>query len=152
MNSETLEQHDWLQGFGCMSLTPGFYGEDMDITETEKTLRKALDLGVTLLDTADFYTSMTSGELYQNIKLIGACLPMNQSCMSYLQQMLLWDQINCDTSLQNQGAAKRCVGPWSNCRLFTQETSHWVCSVFVLDHLWMPSSYICSLLLASSPA
>ena len=63
-----------MQGFGCMSLTPGMYGEDMNVTETEKTLRRALDLGVTLLDTADFYTSMKSGELHQNIKLIGASL------------------------------------------------------------------------------
>ena len=63
-----------MKGFGCMSLTSGFYGDNVDVTETEKTLRKALDLGVTLLNTADFYTSMTSGATYENIKLIGVCL------------------------------------------------------------------------------
>ena len=59
------------QGFGCMSLTPGFYGENVDTVESEKTIRKALDSSVTLLNTADFYTSMVSGETSQNLKLIG---------------------------------------------------------------------------------
>lgn len=58
-----------------MSLTPGMYGENVDVTETEKTLRKALDSGVTLINTADFYTSMSSGELHQNLKLIGTFHP-----------------------------------------------------------------------------
>ena len=75
-----------------MSLTNGFYGDNVDVTETEKTLRKALDLGVTLLNTADFYTSMTSGATYENIKLIGVCLlafsaptlsPAADSCILY---------------------------------------------------------------------
>ena len=56
----------WKQGFGCMSLSPGFYGgEGIDAEEAERTLRRALDLGITVLNTADFYGGGA------NIELIG---------------------------------------------------------------------------------
>lgn len=42
------------QGLGCMSLT-GFYGRAFDERAALDTLTQALDLGVTLLDTADIY-------------------------------------------------------------------------------------------------
>src|SRR3984893_1684546 len=41
-------------GYGAMSLAPGIYGE-VDDEESRTTLRMALELGVTLIDTADVY-------------------------------------------------------------------------------------------------
>ena len=41
-------------GYGAMSLAPGIYG-DVDDEESRATLRRALELGVTLIDTADVY-------------------------------------------------------------------------------------------------
>lgn len=63
-----------VQGFGCMSLTPGFYGtsKDIDMAESEKVLRAAIDSGMTLANTADFYSTFEEGgEVSENIKLIG---------------------------------------------------------------------------------
>ena len=54
-----------------MSLTPGFLGEEVDQIEAEKTLRLALDSGIILLNTADFYTSQVTGETSMNLKFIG---------------------------------------------------------------------------------
>jgi aryl-alcohol dehydrogenase-like predicted oxidoreductase len=42
------------QGLGCMSLSPP-YGALGDPADAFATIRRALDLGVTLLDTADIY-------------------------------------------------------------------------------------------------
>ena len=42
------------QGLGCMSMTDFAYGP-ADEDEAVATLRRALDLGVTFLDTADVY-------------------------------------------------------------------------------------------------
>jgi len=62
-------------GFGAMSLTPGFYGSGQDLVESEKVLRAALDSGITLINTADFYTGVAEGEdVSANIKLIGKVL------------------------------------------------------------------------------
>ena len=52
------------QGFGCMSLTDFAYGKP-DPAEADATLASALDLGVTLIDTADIYG------LTENEKLVG---------------------------------------------------------------------------------
>ena len=41
-------------GYGAMGLAPGIYGE-VDDDESRATLRRALELGVTLIDTADVY-------------------------------------------------------------------------------------------------
>ncbi|OAR23975.1 aldo/keto reductase [Streptomyces sp. ERV7] len=49
------------QGLGCMGMSHG-YG-DTDDTQSIATLRHALDLGVTLLDTSDFYGSGHNEEL-----------------------------------------------------------------------------------------
>ncbi|GAA2592789.1 aldo/keto reductase [Streptomyces axinellae] len=49
------------QGLGCMGMSHG-YGSSDDATSTA-TLHRALDLGVTLLDTADFYGSGHNEEL-----------------------------------------------------------------------------------------
>eukprot|EP00879_Flechtneria_rotunda_P007665 GHRR01008038.1.p1 GENE.GHRR01008038.1~~GHRR01008038.1.p1 ORF type:complete len:336 (+),score=102.28 GHRR01008038.1:619-1626(+) len=48
-------------GLGCMSLTPGFYGND-SITEEDATalIRHALGLGVTLFNTSDLYGPYTN--------------------------------------------------------------------------------------------
>ncbi|GGS05402.1 oxidoreductase [Streptomyces humidus] len=48
-------------GLGCLALTGG-YGP-VDRAECENTVRGALDLGVTLFDTADFYAGGTNEEL-----------------------------------------------------------------------------------------
>ncbi|WP_244443122.1 aldo/keto reductase [Bradyrhizobium sp. Ai1a-2] len=42
------------QGFGCMAMATGYYGET-DEAAARATLDRALDLGVTLFDTADVY-------------------------------------------------------------------------------------------------
>lgn len=58
----------------------GFYGssKDIDMVESEKVMRAALDSGMTLLNTADFYTGFAPGEeVSGNIKLIGK--PSSQS-------------------------------------------------------------------------
>ncbi|MFF2848485.1 aldo/keto reductase [Streptomyces sp. NPDC058001] len=49
------------QGLGCMGMTFG-YG-DADATEAVATIHRALELGVTLLDTADMYGPHTNEEL-----------------------------------------------------------------------------------------
>jgi aryl-alcohol dehydrogenase-like predicted oxidoreductase len=49
------------QGLGCMGMSE-FYGEPDD-TESIETIHRALELGVTLLDTADIYGPHTNEEL-----------------------------------------------------------------------------------------
>lgn len=49
------------QGLGCMGMSE-FYGET-DETESIATIHRALDLGVTLLDTADVYGPFTNEQL-----------------------------------------------------------------------------------------
>jgi aryl-alcohol dehydrogenase-like predicted oxidoreductase len=41
-------------GLGCMGMSPGFYGQ-ADEAESVATIHAAIDAGVTLLDTGDFY-------------------------------------------------------------------------------------------------
>ena len=51
-------------GFGAMRLTgPGVWGEPKDPAEARRVLRKAVDLGVTLIDTADSYGPEVSERL-----------------------------------------------------------------------------------------
>ncbi len=43
-------------GFGAMRLTgPGVWGEPSDAEEAKRVLRRAVALGITLIDTADSY-------------------------------------------------------------------------------------------------
>src|SRR5438445_7607292 len=51
-------------GFGAMRLTgPGIWGEPEDPQECRRVLRRALELGVTLIDTADSYGPEVSERL-----------------------------------------------------------------------------------------
>ncbi|HEY8369368.1 MAG TPA: aldo/keto reductase [Thermodesulfobacteriota bacterium] len=51
-------------GFGAMRLTgPGVFGPPADRDEAKRVLRRALDLGVTFVDTADSYGPAVSEEL-----------------------------------------------------------------------------------------
>src|SRR5580692_6371313 len=51
-------------GFGAMRLTgPGIWGEPKDPAEARRVLRKAVDLGVNLIDTADSYGPEVSERL-----------------------------------------------------------------------------------------
>ena len=51
-------------GFGAMRLTgPGIWGEPKDPAEARRVLRKAIDLGVNLIDTADSYGPEVSERL-----------------------------------------------------------------------------------------
>ena len=56
------------QGLGCMSMTDLAYGP-ADEDEAVATIRRALDLGVTFLDTADIYGAN------ENEKLVGRTAP-----------------------------------------------------------------------------
>jgi aryl-alcohol dehydrogenase-like predicted oxidoreductase len=49
------------QGLGCMGMSE-FYGTG-DQAEAERTIQRALDLGVTFLDTADMYGPFTNERL-----------------------------------------------------------------------------------------
>ena len=64
MKSRTLGTQDLTvseQGLGCMGMSE-FYGTS-DASEAVATIRRALDLGVTLLDTADIYGPHTNEQL-----------------------------------------------------------------------------------------
>jgi aryl-alcohol dehydrogenase-like predicted oxidoreductase len=50
------------QGLGCMGMSHG-YGKDGDDTESIATINRALDLGVTLLDTANVYGNGVNEQL-----------------------------------------------------------------------------------------
>jgi aryl-alcohol dehydrogenase-like predicted oxidoreductase len=55
-------------GFGCMSLTPGFYGAGGLSDEAAiPILRRALELGVTLFNTSDLYGPFTNEMLLSNV-------------------------------------------------------------------------------------
>ena len=51
------------EGLGCMGMS-AFYGA-FDDAESTATIRRALDLGVTLLDTADIYGPFTNEVLHK---------------------------------------------------------------------------------------
>src|ERR1700755_1699505 len=50
-------------GLGCMGMKWAYGAEDRDETESIATIHRALELGVTLLDTADMYGPYTNEEL-----------------------------------------------------------------------------------------
>lgn len=50
-------------GLGCMPMSWGYNVADADNTEIRATIHKALDLGITLFDTADVYGPWTNEEL-----------------------------------------------------------------------------------------
>jgi len=50
-------------GLGCMGMTWAYGADDRDEAESIATIHRALDLGVTLLDTADMYGPFTNEEL-----------------------------------------------------------------------------------------
>ena len=51
-------------GFGAMRITgPGIWGEPADRVEAVRTLRRAVDLGIDLIDTADSYGPYVSEDL-----------------------------------------------------------------------------------------
>ena len=50
-------------GLGCMGMTWAYNPEDRDEAESIATIHRALDLGVTFLDTADMYGPFTNEEL-----------------------------------------------------------------------------------------
>src|SRR4051812_40910124 len=52
-------------GLGCMGMSPGVYGP-VDATESIRTLHRALDLGITFLDTAEVYGGGHNEELIGN--------------------------------------------------------------------------------------
>jgi aryl-alcohol dehydrogenase-like predicted oxidoreductase len=50
-------------GLGCMGMTWGYGADESDADEAIATIHRALDIGVTLLDTADMYGPYTNEEL-----------------------------------------------------------------------------------------
>jgi aryl-alcohol dehydrogenase-like predicted oxidoreductase len=61
------------QGLGCMNLT-GFYGRPFDEQEGIRTVHAALDLGITLLDTADTYGQSTDTGFGGNEAFVGKAI------------------------------------------------------------------------------
>jgi aryl-alcohol dehydrogenase-like predicted oxidoreductase len=61
------------QGLGCMNLT-GFYGRPFDEPVALATVKQALDLGITLLDTADEYGTVTQAGFGGNEKFVGKAI------------------------------------------------------------------------------
>jgi aryl-alcohol dehydrogenase-like predicted oxidoreductase len=55
-------------GFGCMPMSWGYSVEEADEAESRATLHRAVELGISLLDTADVYGP------YTNEELLGACI------------------------------------------------------------------------------
>lgn len=71
------------EGLGCMGMS-AFYG-DRDDTESTATLHRALDLGVTLLDTADMYGPHTNERLLSRVlaeRRDGVVLPPSSATWS----------------------------------------------------------------------
>src|SRR5919106_5170402 len=61
---ETGARQVWRLGFGAMRTTgPGMWGPPADHDEATAVLRRAVDLGVNLIDTADSYGPHVSEEL-----------------------------------------------------------------------------------------
>jgi len=50
-------------GLGCMGMSWAYSSAERDDAESEVVIRRALDLGVTLIDTADVYGPFTNEEL-----------------------------------------------------------------------------------------
>jgi aryl-alcohol dehydrogenase-like predicted oxidoreductase len=50
-------------GLGCMGMAHGYTGAGSDDAESIRTIHRALDLGVTFLDTAEIYGPFTNEEL-----------------------------------------------------------------------------------------
>src|SRR6476620_1890309 len=50
-------------GLGAMGMSHGYTGAGSDDTESIRTIHRALDLGVTLVDTAEIYGPYTNEEL-----------------------------------------------------------------------------------------
>jgi len=50
-------------GLGCMGMSHGYTGAGSDDAESVRTIHRALELGVTLLDTAEIYGPYTNEEL-----------------------------------------------------------------------------------------
>ena len=50
-------------GLGCMGMSFAYAGAGSDDAESVRTIRRALDLGVTLVDTAEVYGPYTNEEL-----------------------------------------------------------------------------------------
>jgi aryl-alcohol dehydrogenase-like predicted oxidoreductase len=61
------------QGLGCLSLT-GFYGHSFDEGTAIATISRALDLGVTLLDTADSYAGDSGRMFGANEEFVGKAI------------------------------------------------------------------------------
>src|SRR5438552_2312032 len=50
-------------GLGCMGMSGAYTGAGVDDAESIRTIRRALDLGITLLDAAEVYGPYTNEEL-----------------------------------------------------------------------------------------
>src|SRR5580698_8454921 len=50
-------------GLGCMGMSAAYTGAGADDGESVRTIQRALDLGVTLIDTAEIYGPFTNEEL-----------------------------------------------------------------------------------------
>ena len=53
-------------GLGCMPMSWAYNVADVDLTEVEATLHRAVELGITLLDTADVYGPHTNEEIIRD--------------------------------------------------------------------------------------
>jgi aryl-alcohol dehydrogenase-like predicted oxidoreductase len=70
-------------GYGAMSVAPGIYG-DVDDDESRATMRRALELGVTLIDTADVYG------LGRSERLVGEVIRGQRDTVKVATKFGLW--------------------------------------------------------------
>ncbi len=57
-------------GLGAMGMSTAFTGAGTDDAESIRTIHRALDLGVTLIDTAEIYPSPTRSSLVKQSKIV----------------------------------------------------------------------------------
>ena len=69
------------EGLGCMGMS-AFYGA-FDDTESTKTIHRALDLGMTFLDTADVYGPFT------NERLVGRAIAGRRDEVAFAERLVV---------------------------------------------------------------
>ena len=99
-------------GFGAMRITgPGIWGPPTDRGEAIATLRRALDLGVNLIDTAESYGPFVSEELIAEVKRLRTGIRAHRDSTGH---ELCWHHPELWGLLPEKLAPDVAVPPWPN--------------------------------------